>query len=268
MMLDRGTTPATAATAASRIGNKRSRVTPTMRLVVMRAGCSTPHHVDLSIDTSVRQLKEQLPESLTSDAAPDVFHLIYGGAVLGDDSNLSELVLEDQPTLWLLRGIEASSQISKAAALAVSLSIFPLGIRSPYCLQDDLIKDGALLLHSFAESFASEARRWQPSVSETNSFHDAVCALESSGTAFQDAPHVTWFGEYGCALLANEPRVGTVHLTLVCLDQWAFRMHSGPDAREHTADATSDASSVDAVGHVPSAEYLDFLCVQGPRTHE
>ena len=104
--------------------SKRSRVTPTMRLEVKRVGCSTPHQLVLSIDTSVRQLKEQLPETLTLGTAPNVFHLIYGGTVLCDDSRLGELALVDQPTLWLLRGLEASSQIRKAAELAVSLGVF------------------------------------------------------------------------------------------------------------------------------------------------
>lgn len=246
----------------------RSRLTPTMRLEVKRVGCSKPHQLVLSIDTSVRQLKEQLPETLTLGTAPNVFHLIYGGTVLCDDSRLGELALVDQPTLWLLRGLEASSQIRKAAELAVSLGVFPLGIGPPYSLQRNLSKDGALLLRSFADSFASEAGHWRPSESETNSFRDVVGALESKGPAFQAAPHVTWFGAFGCALLANEPRAGAVHLTLVCLDQWAFRMHSGPEAREHTADAMSDSSSVDTVGQVPSAEYPEFLCVRGDRTRK
>jgi len=59
----------------------RSRLTPTMRLEVKRVGCSKPHQFVLSIDTSVRQLKEQLPETLTFGTAPNVFHLIYVGLV-------------------------------------------------------------------------------------------------------------------------------------------------------------------------------------------
>ena len=74
-----------------------------MSIVVRRPGCSTQHELDLDADTTVRQLKELLPNSFRQ-ASADAVHLIYGGNVLLDSARLSELALEETATLWLILG--------------------------------------------------------------------------------------------------------------------------------------------------------------------
>jgi hypothetical protein len=92
---------------------------------------------------------------------------------------------------------------------------------------------------------------------------DVVEVVASSSPDFSSPAksHITWFGQYGCALLAVQSSVCRVQLQLVCLDEWEFQMHSGNGSagRTHCSHAGNDASKLIKVGSVQAAEYSDFL---------
>jgi hypothetical protein len=92
---------------------------------------------------------------------------------------------------------------------------------------------------------------------------DAVDVVATSSPDFTSPSkaHITWFGEYGCALLAVRSSIGRVQLQLVCPDEWEFQMHSGVGSagRTHCSHASNDASKLLKIGSVPAAKYQDFL---------
>jgi hypothetical protein len=68
-----------------------------------------------------------------------------------------------------------------------------------------------------------------------------VATLEADAPRLGEPAHVTWFGEYGCVLLAEMVRPTAIHLRLVCLDGWTFWEHSHPDGRSHTSTPAPNA---------------------------
>lgn len=231
-----------------------------MMILVRRPGCSTPLELDLDADTTVRQLKKLLPDSFCGSSACAV-HLVFAGNVLIDAARLSELAIEATATLWLIIARPAPSLAAASSLIenVTSLGIFPLGYRPPNCLQTNIVAKCALLLRQFSDTLNANDSLWRPGASERAAFCDAIAALECTAPAFKAAPHVTWLGEYGCALLASEPSIGKVHLRIVALDSWSFRMHSST-VREHTADSCLDACVTDHAGHVRRDKYDDFMC--------
>ena len=88
-------------------------------------------------------------------------HLVYGGSVLCDTSRLSELALEEMPTLWMLLNLTPSEQHDKLAVAAVTrLGIFAPAHMQPSSMQKNLVSDSVALLQGFAESLAAEDARW------------------------------------------------------------------------------------------------------------
>ena len=240
-----------------------------MHVTVRRVGYSEPHEVDADADTTIQKLKETLPPTISLGAEPAAMHLVYGGTVISSESRISELALEDSPTLWLLVSDSSESTADRAYGYGVHVAekvnrsgIVPLKCMQPNCEQTIPASMHASMLRELSDMFVEDSARWRPRKSERDELCAAIAALESSAPSFQRAPHISWFGAYGCALLATVPRVGTVHLRLVCLDQWAFRMHPicREQGRAHTADAHPDASITDHVGHIALDHYADFMC--------
>jgi len=124
-----------------------------------------------------------------------------------------------------------------------------------------VVDDFVALWRSFLETVSADAAvwTWQPYGVEQRALLLAATALESAAPEFQQAPHVTWFMQYGCAMLASVPTVGHVHLQLVCLDEWSFSVHSGPERRTNTAQPGSDSPASLHIGKVRTHEY-SALC--------
>lgn len=118
-----------------------------------------------------------------------------------------------------------------------------------------------VLWRSFLETVSADAAvwTWQPYGGEQRALLLAAAALESAAPEFQQVPHVTWYMQYGCALLASVPTVGHVHLRLVCLDEWSLSVHSGPEGRTNTAQSGSDSPATLHIGKVHTHEYPE-LC--------
>ena len=114
-----------------------------------------------------------------------------------------------------------------------------------------------VLWRSFLETVSADAAAWtwQPYGGEQRALLLAAAALESAAPEFQQVPHVTWYMQYGCALLASVPTVGHVHLRLVCLDEWSLSVHSGPEGRTNTAQSGSDSPATLHIGKVRTHEY-------------
>ncbi|KAG2501267.1 hypothetical protein HYH03_001073 [Edaphochlamys debaryana] len=88
-------------------------------------------------------------------------------------------------------------------------------------------------------------------------------ALAVAAAAAGNSQALTWFPDFGAALLALEPGPdgiqpgpGTLALHLLCLDSWDFVAHSSPDGIQHTAVTTGH--TLLSCGHV-SAEDLGQL---------
>jgi hypothetical protein len=214
--------------------------------------------LDSGPSTTVQQLKDSLPGTLLCDVSRETAQLVYGGSVLESTSRISEFTYEETPTLWLLPGSVHDSDQFLLSTIA-PLGIFPFGHLELSAMQTCDLPGTVSLLRGFAASLSANSAQWKPSVAEQSALCTAISALESTAPAFGAVPHVTWFGEYGCCLLASVPRVGIVQLRLVCLDEWSFRMHAEAHVRTHTADAGGDAYVLDHVGQVALCDYHDFL---------
>ncbi|KAG2486452.1 hypothetical protein HYH03_014899 [Edaphochlamys debaryana] len=86
-----------------------------------------------------------------------------------------------------------------------------------------------------------------------------LSALAAAQALAAGAQAVTWFPDYGAALLALEPGPGSIQpdpgtlaLHLVCLDGWEFRAHSSPGAIHHTADSAGHQTL--CCGRVPCGD--------------
>ena len=225
--------------------------------------------VDNDTDTTVLELKGTIRSRLDDCTT---FHLIHGGSILVDGVRLSDLAIDDAPTLWLLPTYQPPHACAQLPSVS-SIGMFDLTCLPPNEQQGNIVPACATLLQTFSESLGDGSLLWRASASEHDAMIMAIKALSSAEPAFGNAPHITWFGEYGCALIASVPRVGEVHLRVVGLDGWQFRMHSSgfrfsgmpmhgtvqAGGRTHTADASPSVSVVDHVGHVPLDNYVDFM---------
>jgi hypothetical protein len=118
------------------------------------------------------------------------------------------------------------------------------------------------LVQTFVNSLgASLQGAWRPSDDEREALNSAVEVFNTRAPELQRPPHITcWFGEYGCVLLATEQRVGRVQLNIVCLDEWAFQVHSGLERKIQTSHASPVAVVIINVGEIDKAKYNEF-CV-------
>ena len=95
---------------------------------------------------------------------------------------------------------------------------------------------------------------WKPSPADWRALNFAASALETAEPVFGGPPHVSWFGEYGCVLLADMPHVDTVQLRLLCLDGWTFWEHSHTGGRTHTSQPAPDSPRQLPVGQIQLEE--------------
>jgi len=210
---------------------------------------------------NLRVLPDYTVESVRSLAAARLspappstsIHLVHGGSVLSDGSaKLADLVEPDA----ILSVVVAQGQQDQSLNTG---ALFPLLSHLPPPSDQTAPNREIALVTSFLHSLSdAEAAMWQPEQADLAVLAWAASALEQSQPAFKGVPHITWFGEYGCALLATMPRVGEVVLMLVCPDEWKFYLHCGEHSRTHCSLAGADATPLH-VGCVSEAEYGDFL---------
>ena len=113
---------------------------------------------------------------------------------------------------------------------------------------------------------------WKPSPADWRALNFAASVLETAEPVFGGPPHVSWFGQYGCVLLADMPHVATVQLRLLCLDGWTFWEHSHTGGRTHTSQPAPDSARQLPVGQIELEECdssgLSGACRPAPaRTH-
>ncbi|KAG2494612.1 hypothetical protein HYH03_007377 [Edaphochlamys debaryana] len=91
-------------------------------------------------------------------------------------------------------------------------------------------------------------------------------ALAAATAAAGNSQTITWFPDFGAALLALapgpdsiQPRPGTLALHLVCLDSWEFWAHSSPDGIHHTA--VSSGHKLLACGHISAEDHRRLVQV-------
>ena len=106
--------------------------------------------------------------------------------------------------------------------------------------------------------FFLEGEQWHPQQHERVALLSAYeAAFETKFPKFKGNPHITWFGKYGCALMATQSMVSCIQLNLIGLDEWSFRVHSGP--RTRTYDSAACTSKHIPVGDIAAQNYARFL---------
>ena len=194
-----------------------------MRVFIYRISSPEPQELNLDADVTLGALKKLLMKSAT-EAAGRV-RLIHGGLVLQDSSRLSELACGPGPlVLWLMR--ESIGEAMQVVTSAENLGVFPLSWQQPCQLQKADVSDFLSVLHAFRKSLAAFTTTIGSDTAPINEYmregkgalDRAIAALECPTPMFSSVPRVEWFGEYGCALLASEHRLGVVQLRLVGLD--------------------------------------------------
>lgn len=237
---------------------------------IFRIGSFEPLELSVHADATIKELAELLAaEPREPHAAPESKRLIHGGRVLSDSSPLSELACSEPLLLWMLPLDSTGSGSMEVVTTAETLGFFPLSSQPPCQMQMPVASSFIPVLRAFREFLLVFLHGFDGIndflLASKKALALAIAALKSPAPVFESAPHVTWYGEYGCALLASELRVGVVQLRIVCLDGWTFRMHSETrGVRTHTADAAGDASSTLQIGQIPTVEYADLLCALLP----
>lgn len=144
---------------------------------------------------------------------------------------------------------------------SVLRKIFALPDLPPY---DNQVADPSLseTFSRFIDELSrATPRPWTWDSAESRSLVDVSRALSSSNKPdFEVTPfHTIPYPKYGCAALASKQQLlDTVHLSIIGLDQWAFRVHSSYDAmctRTHTSDASVSAPVSSFVGTVEEQNY-------------
>ena len=138
-------------------------------------------------------------------------------------------------------------------------SIFSLTGSVPLSGQSDFHRSIGLL-ESFVEYVSGESTTipWKPSELELRALGSAVAAFMTTSPEFREEPHITWFGQYGCALMAFQNAINQVQLQLVGLDEWSFNVHSGP-GRTYCSQPGNDASKYINIGVIKVEKYAKFL---------
>lgn len=238
-----------------------------MKILVYLSSQIEPLELNMQADQTVMNLKESVTKHCQDAMARQ---LVYGGSVQGDDRTLSSVCLYTGSSVWLLPTYETDdvgdAKASFCALAAVcgfkAEAVYELALlsnsggASPNANQHGCSLSLLHLLCRFAQdhslSTAPIACRhpvWDQA--ESDAFCWAVEALQTKSPEGGKPPHLTWFGEYGCVLMAHRSNPMWVYLKLVCLDGWSFWEHSGPGAsRSHTSIPTADAVKQLPIGQI------------------
>lgn len=217
-----------------------------------------PDSLEIDSGRNVGCLKKMLSQSLENPSVLQNHDLVCGGMVLSDDSlQLSCLELNESTVCLLPRStfiLEDQKQVYNWIRKIVDLQVH----FEPSEEQGDgnMVK----LFKLFVESLNDEdaVNLWKPSDFDLQELNSVVDVLENNSLSSK-VQSVTWFGEYGCALLSTVANVDDVKLNLICLDQWTFSMRSGPSGRKHSAHAGNHSSVAILVGTIPLRIFPDFL---------
>lgn len=242
-----------------------------MRVVVRGPSISEALELVLEPDQSVSNVK------LLANASRRIStqtHLIYAGAVREDVMKIAELGINDGSVVWLLPsdiedmeedcGAECAASHDSGAPLELP-SMCASGHAPPSSAQG---RFGGGRLRRFLQEHTPSWTRpgsgesaeleypafWALSRSEWSAFERAVAALETDAPKLGEPAHISWFGEYGCVLLAEMIRPATIHLRLVCLDGWTFWEHSHPGGRSHTATPARNTPQQLPIGVIETEE--------------
>lgn len=217
-----------------------------------------PDYLEIPVNGTVGCLKKMLSNSLSDPSVLKDQHLVCGGIVLRDDSlSLSYLKPEESivcllpPSTSILRNaLEVHDWIRKIVDLQIHFE--------PSEVQSDkrLVKLLKVFVASLTKDYTTNL--WKPSDAELQDLNFVVDVLENDSLSSQ-TPQITWFREYGCALLSRVLTVDDVKLTLICLDQWSFSMLSSPTGRKHSAHPGVHSSVVVFIGTVRQPRHSHFI---------
>jgi hypothetical protein len=224
-----------------------------------------PQTMILSLGITVGAMKELLYAEF--EIAPDAQRLVHSGHVLGQDSAaLADVLASTEDSLWLIPR-DADEPVAEEAAEAEAerpqrwLEDETLRC-SMFCLGADRLcetQEPGTIFAGLFQAFVNDSA-WTLRAKDTDlaALARAARTLAADGAPFgtsarpdlDSEPHVTWFPEYGCALIAQIKRPGIVELQLVALDGWEASVHSGSEGRAHQSCAGRDAAKPLTVGTV------------------
>jgi len=175
--------------------------------------------------------------------------LIYAGSVRNNEKKLSEIGVADGATIWLISyelgfNVHEEASFDEVPSCWLQSAFVPTGSSqsrfsgAPLLEFVKAVKPAPPNLPGSTKMHAKDAHRamWNPAPSDFEALKFAVSTLKTFKVPFDGTPKVTWFGEYGCVLLADmRPRDATVSLRLVCLDGWFFKEQASSIGRTHAS---------------------------------
>jgi len=203
------------------------------RIRVTTCGSQETESLHLSsLDTTVLHIKENLVGKWFVPVDKQV--LVCCGEVLEDHVQLNQIMeqLQQEATLWLvLRNAGQTMQVEKCDVSAMLPSIFALsGSRqSKITSHQQCIATFSVFCDIYGQAHVSWRRRetrnkfqiltWTPSIEQTAALAGAQRALRNGVSSdFQaDFPQLSWFPDYGCALMATCTSEGNLSLQVACL---------------------------------------------------
>ncbi|KAJ8606838.1 hypothetical protein CTAYLR_009177 [Chrysophaeum taylorii] len=187
---------------------------------------------------SVRSAKEEARRAWGVPPTEELY-LVGDGNVLVDDEATLAASLRPASRITVVR----ESIPEKKVNVALLHGIFGFDGRSPSDDQSN-VSDYCRLWQDFSNAISDWA--WQPKEKELSKIQSAAATLNTRGC-------VEWYLQYGCCVLVTDAPVDRRHLNLLCLDNWAFRDHSGANSWEYTSMPGS--SEVLFLGTVDIDEY-------------
>ena len=186
--------------------------------------------------------------------------LVHGGRILVDDATLADAGILCGDTIHALIDPHYFEEVD----LDQIHRICPLPHFSEPSDEQRHHNADASLVASFICSASTEhaSWTWRPAAGELRAMQRAVAALTMRSPAVGAPPHVTWYGPYGCVLLACMTMPGMVQLELLGLDEWTLHVHSGPGHRTQSSRPAAHMPVSMHTGAVPLHLYpklLDFV---------
>lgn len=220
--------------------------------------------IEVTAVDSVQQVLCRAQEELAILSVTFLVNFVYNGLVITESENtIANIFFGDESVVWIVRydvaqvGEPGASVIFPRNAMA---DLFPfLSCEEPSTKQQMNVSDDSLLnlMESFVGSLNEDSAcwLWQPSLLDRQKLALAVSRLSSNN----EIP-VSWFGDYGCALVPylTETCVDEVHLRLVALDSWRFSVHTS-SLGAHTDVSIPEDNTILFLGYVRSVDFLNFI---------
>lgn len=230
-----------------------------MKLFVKRA-CTKlpPEQFEYSHEPTRAAVKQFLSETWNDSSVMNSY-LVWGGSTISSDSdNFSTFIFSEEDPLWIVpQSTDCFSSIENINILVQDMFDFQVSERAKSDQGLEKIKTHLKLL-TCTEMIDNAVSPWISFPEEGPALRFALASLKNE-TPCIEAPHISWFGQYGCALVSTMSQFRSVHLMLISLDAWSFKMQSGETSYTFTGKPSRLKYSSIFIGMVPNAQFKNFL---------